>query len=101
MRFATQCTERSIPQGGGEDDDDDHHHHHHDDADVDEDDGDEDDVDDVDDDDDDDDDVCVCVDIACVLYTSSWYVPCVIEGDQPYGGGPPIAERNWHIYSVY
>ena len=22
--------------------------------------------------------MCVCVDIACVFYTSSWYVPCVI-----------------------
>ena len=37
-------------------------------------------------------DVCVCVDIACVFYTSSLYVPCVIEGDQPYGGPPSLSE---------
>ena len=42
--------------------------------------------------------MCVCVDIARVFYTSSWYVPCAIEGDQPYGG-PPLTERNRHIYA--
>ena len=45
--------------------------------------------------------VCVCVDIACVFYTSSSDVPSVIEGDQPYEGGPPLAERNWDIYMLY
>ena len=39
--------------------------------------------------------VCVCVDIACVFYTSSWYVPCLTKGYQPYGG-PPLTVRNWH-----
>ena len=42
--------------------------------------------------------VCVCVDIACVFYTSSWYVPCVIEGDQPYGGPPSLSETGTYIY---
>ena len=43
--------------------------------------------------------MCVCVDIACVFYTSSWYVACVREGDQPYGEPPPsLSATHTHIY---
>ena len=41
--------------------------------------------------------VMMCVDIACVFYTSSWYVPCVIKGDQPYWGGPSLSETGTYI----
>ena len=40
---------------------------------------------------------CECVDIAFVFYTSSWYVPCGIEGDQPYGGAPSLSETGTYI----
>ena len=90
--FHTGGGEEEDDDGDDDDDDDDVE-----DDDDDDDDHDDDDDNDDDDDDDDDDDVCVCVDIACVFYTSSWYVPSVTEGDQLY---PPPAERNWHIYDL-
>ena len=33
--------------------------------------------------------MCVRVHIACLFNTSSWHVPGVMQGDQPYGGPPP------------
>ena len=43
---------------------------------------------------------CMCVRALTlpVFYTSSWYVPCVIQGYQPYGGPPSLSETGTYMY---